>query len=449
MNYLFVLWIGLIVLCAQSFIMSGRDVFAPSVIFTGVFVISTSFTLANYQNWDIDYSWKSCAIILFGNFIYVISEKIVSSIKKTVPVSSINSNGNCDFTPLTVQPCVVLVFSIFSVVSIFLYYLEINRIVSDFGINGMSSLAAFKDLAAAGKISENGVNFWVSQMLKITEASGFVFLYVILQNRFLASQNTTNSLIFVPVFCLVAYCILASNRYQILSIVVFILISSYILRNQKYNWTRNISSQYIRIGLITISIALPLFYFSISLIGRITEKSMFEYISLYAGGSIQHFNQYVQSPTEASSTWGEETFVGLHTILWKLGFIPEQPIIHLEFRQLNWKMKGNVYTFFRRPLHDFGFLGMIVFVAFISMIFGIVYFKKIKYITNSFENNFWVLLYSFFFPWIAMASIEQYAASYLSVNRFITIALIWIIYNIILRFRISRNGVIYWKKVKH
>ncbi|MTW25656.1 oligosaccharide repeat unit polymerase, partial [Streptococcus pneumoniae] len=115
--------------------------------------------------------------------------------------------------------------------------------------------------------------------------------------------------------------------------------------------------KYMRLGFVGLIAGIPTFYYSLFLSGRSTTRTVFESISTYLGGSIQHFNQYIQNPIGVAEVFGDESFVAIMNILGNLGFVNYNSTVHLEFRQLGITM-GNVYTFFRRPWHDFGLVGM-------------------------------------------------------------------------------------------
>ncbi|MFU7518193.1 hypothetical protein, partial [Clostridium sp. HCS.1] len=63
----------------------------------------------------------------------------------------------------------------------------------------------------------------------------------------------------------------------------------------------------ITIGIIGI-LVLVIFYLSASWVGRINNKNIIDYITLYCGGSIENLNLFIKSPPEASSIWGKESF---------------------------------------------------------------------------------------------------------------------------------------------
>ena len=150
--------------------------------------------------------------------------------------------------------------------------------------------------------------------------------------------------------------------------------------------------------------------------GNPVSYTHLDYISLYIGGSIQHFNQYIMDPGPSNKIWGQECFPNVYSFLWDIGIKLYKGNVYLDFRQLNNETRGNVYTFFRRPLQDFGLLGMYLFTFLVAVFFAYCYYKKISNHRASYRCDQRILFYSYCFYEIVMASIEQMCFSYVSIG---------------------------------
>lgn len=113
---------------------------------------------------------------------------------------------------------------------------------------------------------------------------------------------------------------MTGGRSSILQIAATTLIISYILYHHAIGWGYVLSWKYIRIAFICLVVGLPVFYLALPLVGRSTDKSLFDYISAYMAGSIQHFNQYIQNPSPDAVVFGEESLVSLQSFFGNLGF---------------------------------------------------------------------------------------------------------------------------------
>lgn len=86
------------------------------------------------------------------------------------------------------------------------------------------------------------------------------------------------------------------------------MLTVYICMQMKYEWRKQISRKYIKYMLIAVVLVTVLFSVSRSWVGRTNESGMLEYVTTYAGGSIQLFDLYMQDPEPPSNVFGKETF---------------------------------------------------------------------------------------------------------------------------------------------
>ena len=173
-----------------------------------------------------------------------------------------------------------------------------------------------------------------------------------------------------------------------------------------------------------------------ALLGRKTDKTIFTHVSAYLGSSIALFNLYVEEPIQRNLI-GEESLYSVLKVLNFLGLSRASTSYNLEFRSLR-IYDSNVYTFFRRPLHDFGLIGMYIFTAAIAFLFAWIYYKKIKY-KNKRSCIYWVLLYGYLFYWIVCSSIIQYSVNYISAGTVITVAIMFILFKFMITNRHKRS----------
>ena len=108
----------------------------------------------------------------------------------------------------------------------------------------------------------------------------------------------------------------------------------------------------------------------------------------------------------------------------------------MEFRRLGIGY-SNVYSFFRRPLHDFGVLGMYLFVGCIAVFFAYMYYRKIKGNTNLNSTTYWTLVYGYFFYWIISSPIIQYSVNYVSVGTVTFLIILLLLFDFLTKDRIK------------
>ena len=164
------------------------------------------------------------------------------------------------------------------------------------------------------------------------------------------------------------------------------------------------------------------------------------------GYPIYLFDLYVKNPS-TPVVFGEESLIGVNTFLSKyFGMDVFVRNVNLEFRYKNGYYLGNVYTFFRRPLHDFGFFGMLIFTALVALLFSWIYYGKIKWKSRTVSTDCWSIVYGYLFYWVVASSIVQYSQTYISLNVLILILIMVVGYHLLNGIVISSSGLKYRKK---
>ena len=165
----------------------------------------------------------------------------------------------------------------------------------------------------------------------------------------------------------------------------------------------------IKYAAIFFIVMLLVFYIvsATGLIGRTTEKNFVDTIAIYLGAPILHFHQFMTDPPEPVQYFGQETLTKLLPIFKRMGFNVDRVSGQMEMRTLVDSYRGNVYTFFRRPYHDFGLIGMYIVVALTAILFSYIYYKRIYGKYQSYKNDRILILYSYFFYMIYIFSVDN------------------------------------------
>lgn len=425
MSFLYFLLFGLVLLFFLAYILSGRDILSPSVVMVLMFIIGTVFALPNIGTWGIEYNSSAGIITLSGIFVFMCAESLVS-ISVTHRLSSKEPRIDV-FKPYILDNRKLIFLLLFNITIVFWYYLQIRRLVGATDISGL--FLAYRRLG----ISDRGgnevelVSGPITQFLKIVEGSGYVSGYFFINNLLSKYKKRGTSFLLISLILLsILPGVFSAGRSKMLRLASSFLIEYYILWHQKNGWDKNLSWKMIRIGLGGLLIGIPTFYYSLSLLGRNTTKALFEYTSTYISSGILLFSSYLDNPI-SKGVWGEESLPNLLKLFDFLGIGQSSTSYNLEFRQLGTGL-SNIYSFFRRPYHDFGLLGMYVFVAMIAILFAVIYYGKIKYKPKSFRTSCWILLYGYLFYWIVIAPIDQYSTGYVSVGTVLNMLVIFLLY---------------------
>lgn len=430
MEFLVILLIGLLFLLFFNYLFSQRDVMSPAVVMTAMFVISTTFALINARNWNIDYSPLSVFYILSGILVFSIPVIIFS--KKFEPVNEIVVRRTLSIATWKILFAITLDLFI-----IYLYRKEMIQLATQAGYTGESLQWFIRNMTNYEASAEFSGR--VRLLVRFVDITAYIFMFTFLNNFVYKKIKIRDFLLLIPIFLFIYKTSLTGGRQDILRLLVAGVVQLYIIQKTSVGWKKVISTKYIFIGILGLILGIPSFYYGLFLVGRTTTRTLMESVSTYIGGAIQHFNQFVQEPLGSSRYFGEETLTPILNILGDVGIIDFRETVHLEFRQLGVTI-GNVYTFFRRPLHDFGPIGMYLFVFLIGVFFSYFYYIVIRRNSRSFKWDINVIIYSYLFYWIFLSSIEQFSMTILSLFTLIAIVLFYLLSVFYWQFTFTPKG---------
>lgn len=444
MNAIYLLLMFEVILFLQAYYLSRRDIMSPSVIMCAMFIISTLFAIMNIENWKIDYSIEAVFILTVGMLTFILAETVMHAIIEQRSYTAVKVN-KVDLEPILIQRGILIAAVIFDVLVLLWFFMEIRRIVAGYGYTatGTGVFGKYRTIITSltrrsdSKVALTGT--LLNQMIKLVHAMGYVSLYILLNNWFASCKNANSLLHSLIVIASVISYMMEGSRGNILQIASAALIEWYIIWHRKVGWRKILTGKVIMVGLLCVLIGIPLFYESISWMGRVTNKNMMRYIGFYVGGSIQLFDLYLKSNITKPKVFGEETLVGVLRFLNSLGFNLNVRNINLDMIRLDELSRGNVYTFFRRPLHDFGFVGMLLFTVLVAWLFAWIYYGEIKWKSTKF-TPYWIMLYGYLFYWVILMSIDQYSQSIISLTTVLQITLMLLWYDFATRARLSTKG---------
>lgn len=437
MSGLIVLFLLEIFMFIMAFALTGKDIMAPSVMMCVMFLISTLVAILNAEKWDICYSPDAVFLLASGIFCFIVSEAFFRYLFRTRESGVRKENATLSMPSYVVRPWKLNVIILFCVLVCFLQLRSVAQTSGANLSNGISRVFAAnrylrtKSLATSGGTVDVGI---LSQLTKLMYASGYLSSYLLVYNMVFSKRKWREQCKHLIIMLLsIVPSLMSSGRSTVLRLLCAIMIEYYIVWHQKYGWHRNLSWRYIRIGIIALIAGIPAFYNSAKLLGRTPSAPIFDYISAYLGASIQLFNMYVSEPV-SRVILGEESLFSVIKVLHFLGLSEASTSYNLEKRFFSNGGSSNVYTFFRRPLHDFGILGMYIFTALIAMVFAYIYFRKIKQGRKRGCIG-WVLIYGYLYYWIVVSSILQYSVAYISAGTCITVFFLLLLCKAVVRQR--------------
>lgn len=422
MEYVYLLFAVEILLFFFAFFASSQDIMAPSVVMCGMFLISTVAAILLGSNFHVKYGFDSFAILSVGIFTFVLSEIVfrwifqikITAVKKERIISELQTKP---FTVVPVQKWMITALVIYDAILMIWYTRTMIAVYGGIGgvVRSVSVQTTYVDF------SESVINPIRLALLKVVEISGYIAAFILCQ-EIVAKEKRWSTIQLLIIIAMSQWpSVVGAARGSILRFIVAILIEYYILWHQKNGWHRNLSWKYLRIGMVCLLAGIPLFYYSLKWMGRAVTSTLSEHTLSYLGQSIWLFDNFVKQPTKPI-IFGEESLTGIHRFIKR--FLKIDQFIrndNLETRFFAPGYAGNVYTFFRRPLHDFGFIGMIIFTILVSFLFSSIYYGKIKWKRRNIHTDCWSIIYGYLFYWIVVSSMLQYSSLYLTTGTIVTI----------------------------
>lgn len=152
-------------------------------------------------------------------------------------------------------------------------------------------------------------------------------------------------------------------------IVAFLiaLFAFYILDSENRKKT---SLKFLKIGIVAVLVALPLFYLALEVVGRTRSVSLFDYVSFYFGGGIPSLSYAIDTfPVNYDDAFsGEKTFTQLYALMNKIGLVGPVDAYADTFIKLNGH-SSNIFTCFYRYYCDFGYIGVFLFSGLATLVF--------------------------------------------------------------------------------
>lgn len=423
-----VLVLYLMFLLIVAYFAHKKDIMSPSVILIIVYILCISFSLFNWDIWNMDnYSKEATELIVLSVtiftlvgiimelFLYSKQKKILSKAKSIDEFASV----------IKINDTVLIVNIMICIVTVVWLLIIVLKTRGSIGLSNSISI----------ENESLSIPFLLNILQRYVYIQGYFFSFVFMNNVINRKYRIKDFWILLFIFSTCFVSLLMGSRMEVLKIMACILIAGYILWRKKNGWDRNVSAKFIRIGFVSLCILIILFfqmkYFKP---GDSSEFSPMYYISMYIGAPIKLFDLYIKNPIAQSMVWGKETFTTLHSNFVSLGLESIYFTRHLEFRGIDDLSLGNVYGAPRRFYQDFGVAGLMLLFIILSIIIHKMYFK-IKY-SMSGKNEFRSLLYCYLFPCIPMIPIDDIFFSQLSIGFLLNILFLYLLYLIIIKKKI-------------
>lgn len=425
---LFFLIIGLIIVLITSYLSENRVLIAPSFIFSMSFLFSCIWALLYQYKWDLKLHFNTFAVILGGVILFFVTSMIFKIIY----------NDFISFNPIGVMNNYELKASTFKVT--FLIFIESITIIytiysvrHNFPSSTLSqSILLYRNQTMKSLQNNNIVSYPGLGILRvITEASGYMFSYVLSENIINKSKlNLPYLLIFI--LAIVSGSLLGARNNSIM-ILLSLFVFLYYQYEKKHSWGKGINLKLIFLIIFGALLILLLFQSFAGILGRnITVFSKQDYLAIYFGAEIKNLDIFLQNGNFPihKEMFGDQTFIYIHQFIGNITHNVSQTYsFDLPFMSVNGYSLGNVYTTFYSYIYDFGYIGVPILIIIMSIISQYI-FEKVKRSYNS-VLSIWTLLYGRVFLALALSFFSNKFYETIFNFDFIKVVVIWWVLKII------------------
>lgn len=432
MQYL--LFLILIMLVIVSFLLSLKDVLAPSVIVNLMFLFCCFFTILNTTKWGIyEFKLETVIFIVLSLSAFTLGCAIGNSGAYVRPVSNINVDKKRIFALTKEQPIKIsflgwLLLMAVCVFALYIYAQETFRISLEAGNDKGLSYMIYYSRIAQLRMKLN-VNRLAQHLFLFCKELSYIMIFIFFYNVFLDKFRFKYLLYFFPTVVYSLLLVLNSGRFLFIHLFVFIFIVGmfcYKISKRKFSagtW------KVIKKG----SVLLIVFFTLFQIYGVVIRKdtsSLLDTISIYAGSGIYALDRFMELPLESNTFFGSETLISVYLILNKLGFKTPSLYSPRDFIEFANGYQTNVFTAFRRYYVDYRVFGTLLFLLMLGIVYGYLYYR----IRKNKKMGFLIILSGILYaPLVEFAIEERFLLKICSLSMIYELIYLSIIYLIIIK----------------
>ena len=425
----FVLLICVMLLLFISYKFFDHDIMHPAVFLNLFFAGAIVFGFYLYNYWHLyDYGGNTTTMLLVGISSFVIGSAAAKfnrlKVKFNIGKKS-NDMRNTNRGRIDIQPAMILVAAIFSLLAFFAFIQYYRTKISAAGI--WETILNYRINKA-----EEAMPGYLNIMIKIVCAFANCFVYVFVNNRICRQSMPKDALLMIPAAAYLAMNLFIGNRGNILILILSCFAAWYILYHRIQGWHIRLTKLFLNKGVKIALIVFILFWVFMVLMRNINvtdaRNNFMTYICSYLSGPLSGLDMYLKQGGTTCEWWGQETFVALNNNLNSLLGIGHSSTRFLEFRSGFGYSVVNIYSSFRRFYHDFGYIGVIL----LSLIQGYItsrmyYIAKRKTPASSIDLS--MVIYCFFFYTVPYTLTDElFYSSNISLSGLVKLMILIIVY---------------------
>lgn len=383
MGYI-ILIIVLALLSISAYRMFDSDCFSPSFVVIITYLFSTFFAFVAYifNMWNNVNNLSTFVIvsIVIAMISFCVAEFLVRKLlfNKDIKRKMDRKYRVYNFNSITYYTMLFLV-----IITGLLIYVNLAKLTGEwFNIPKMISTYRTGSLFAYGEDIYK-LNFFVMQMFRCIDILGLILIYIVVNNILLTKKVKPNIKYAVLLLLICFISLLISGRTLIIKYVIAFILCFNILKF-KYEGKTFRFKEIVKPLLICVLIGIPLFYLSLSFLGRSKNHGIVNYTTFYFGSPVASLETIVSGSDEnivnTNNNFGANTFVGLQTILNKINVKVFNQPNQFKWIKYSHELSNNVFTGIYPYITDFGLVGVficqLIFGCFVSLSYYLAKYKR-------------------------------------------------------------------------
>lgn len=411
---------------------SYKYILHPAVMVGFIFSLSVFVAVVNYSNWG-DISVLTFTVILCGLFFFWLGCAIGDKFRIIIGKREEYPIINVDVLSISISKTkTVIVVAVMIIVTI-LDFWDIQSIAGNaegiLSITTSARIATYKGEA----IVSHGI--FLQQALYACRALTYVYIYYVFYKLVITKQRV-KLLELLPILLYFVQALLSTGRTEFIYIFYTILFLNYVFIQNNKSWKPIQDFRFLK-KIIIVVIVFFVIFITISNSRKGGSVNIFDTISNYTGSSIPALNIYINENgiSSCASFWGEETQSLVYSILRAVGLSAKSTTVFMPpvYIGTNSTMT-NIYTAFRRWIHDYGFFGML----FISMMLGWLYSAGFRKIKDERLLDWKLIVFAFIsYPLVELSIEERFFSNLITARTVYCVLYIYVLYKLLIRKKYS------------
>lgn len=420
----------LLLLLALYWRVSAFNPISPSVVSASAFLASAILLAAGPQSLHKNLSEYTILTIILALLAFFIGE-LTARLSFRPPTPPQHTSAA---SPIEIKSWTYVLILAFSLITLVWSYHSVKEMATAVGYReGENLLIQYGRLAVLQNEMRPSIILTIFGFM--LRALSYVLTFAYLYNKIISRKKIKlGALLLLPsLIYLLQYMLWGSRGGVIEYISFFIFLYAYFL-SRATSSPRALNIYAFSLSLKGIGFFFLIFISAGALKGW-AESNPLDIIAIYGGGSLSALDIYLRSPIHSPGAFGQETLLGIYSLIERMGFssIPSSRI--LEFTPIGQTEVTNIYTSIRRYINDYGMFGMLTIQFFLGYLFsiGLIIIKKSKnigYFSIFYATSFMALIYQ--------ALDEQALTTFLSTTQIFTVLFTFIFYRLLLHKKVNK-----------